>query len=58
MSRGVERDAARVVAAAVIAGLSAALLEWARQDDRRLDQALAEALDVLGGASPCSASTT
>lgn len=58
VSRGVERDAARVVAAAVIAGLSAALLEWAGQDGRRLDEALNEALDVLGGAASCSASTT
>jgi len=58
VSRGVEREASRVVAAAVIAGLSAALLGWARQDDRRLDQVLHAALDVLGGASPCSASTT
>ncbi|WP_454083875.1 TetR/AcrR family transcriptional regulator [Georgenia sp. Marseille-Q6866] len=58
VSRGVERDAARVVAAAVIAGLSAALLEWAGRGDRRLDQALNDALDVLGGASACSGSTT
>lgn len=40
---------ARVAAAAVIAGLSAALLEWARSEQTGLDVVLGSALDVLGG---------
>ena len=38
---------ARVVAAAVIAGLSAALLDWAVSDSVALGAAIEEALNVL-----------
>lgn len=48
--RGVREDQACVAASAVIAGLSTALLEWARSDHHRLDAVLGSALDVLGGA--------
>lgn len=48
--RGVREDQACVAASAVIAGLSTALLEWARSDQHRLDAVLGSALDVLGGA--------
>ena len=47
--RGAGEVRARVAAAAVIAGLSAALLEWARSEHTGLDVALSCALDVLGG---------
>lgn len=47
--RGASDIPARVAAASVIAGLSAALLEWARTDQIDLDAALSSALDVLGG---------
>lgn len=40
---------ARVAAAAVIAGLSTALREWARSEQTGLDTVLSSALDVLGG---------
>ncbi len=49
VDRGAGEVRARVAAAAVIAGLSAALLEWARADHGGLDAALGSALDVLGG---------
>lgn|SRR5699024_698243 len=49
----VQREAniasARVAAAAVIAGLSAALLGWAGDDRADLDAAVNDALNVLGG---------
>lgn len=48
--RGVPSARARVAATAVIAGLSAALLDWARSDGAELDDVLGAALDVLGGA--------
>ncbi len=47
--RGVPASRARVAASAVIAGLSAALLDWARSDSGGLDAILGAALDVLGG---------
>lgn len=47
--RGVEETPARVAAAAVIAGLSTALLEWARSEHTPVDVAIASALDLLGG---------
>lgn len=47
--RGVPTQRARVAVAAVIAGLSAALLEWALTERTPLDDALRSALDVLGG---------
>lgn len=49
LDRGVSEPQARVAAAAVIAGLSAALLDWARTEDASLDTALHSALNVLGG---------
>lgn len=49
VDRGTDEVQARVAAAAVIAGLSAALLEWARTDQTGLSAALGSALDVLGG---------
>lgn len=49
VDRGANEAQARVAAAAVIAGLSAALLEWARADQTGLGTALGSALDVLGG---------
>lgn len=47
--RGVEQGQARVASAAVIAGLSAALLDWAQSPRPDLSEALAAALTVLGG---------
>lgn len=47
--RGCDGVQARVAAAAVIAGLSAALLEWARAEQCGLEATLRSALDVLGG---------
>lgn len=47
--RGASEVEARVAAAALIAGLSAALLEWARSEQTELEAALTAALDVLGG---------
>lgn len=49
IDRDVDAAAARVAAAAVIAGLSAALLEWARSERLSLPHTLSRALDVLGG---------
>jgi AcrR family transcriptional regulator len=49
VTRGATTSAARVAATAVIAGLSAALLEWARSDGADLGEALGRALDTLGG---------
>lgn len=49
MDRGVCEEQARVAATAVIAGLSAALLDWARSEETTLHAALASALDTLGG---------
>ncbi len=51
--RGIPMGQARVAASAVITGLSVALVDWARADDRDhgdLDGVVARALDVLGGA--------
>jgi AcrR family transcriptional regulator len=47
--RGVGETQARVAATAVIAGLSAALLDWAQSEPGPLEAALGSALDVLGG---------
>ena len=47
--RGMDEAQARVAATAVIAGLSAALLEWARSEQTGLETVLSSALDVLGG---------
>lgn len=49
VDRGVNEAQARVAATAVIAGLGAALVEWARSEQTPLDVALGAALDVLGG---------
>ncbi|MGC5617733.1 TetR/AcrR family transcriptional regulator, partial [Georgenia sp. Z1491] len=49
VDRGANEVRARVAAAAVIAGLSTALLEWERTEQTGLDAALGSALDVLGG---------
>lgn len=49
LDRGVPAAQARVAVAAVIAGLSTALLEWARTEQTSLDTALDSALDVLVG---------
>lgn len=47
--RGVPTGDARVAAAAVIAGLSRALLDWSRDSETDLDAFVNRALDVLGG---------
>lgn len=47
--RGVAAGEARVAAAAVIAGLSRALLDWSRDEERDLNMWVNLALDVLGG---------
>jgi AcrR family transcriptional regulator len=49
LDRGVSAAHARVAVAAVIAGLSTALLDWAQSEQTSLDAALGSALDVLGG---------
>lgn len=49
MDRGAEATPARVAASAVISGLSAVLLEWAKSEHAPLDDALNCACDVLGG---------
>ncbi|WP_231955656.1 TetR/AcrR family transcriptional regulator [Occultella aeris] len=49
ITRGATASAARVAATAVIAGLSTALLDWARSDRDDLGAALGRALDTLGG---------
>lgn len=48
-ARGIAPDSARVAATATISGLSTALLDWARCEQASLDDALGNALDVLGG---------
>ena len=48
--RGVGAVESKVAATAVVAGLSAALLEWAREEDASIDDVLERALDTLGGA--------
>lgn len=47
--RGIDEGQSRIAASAVIAGLSAALLEWARSEQGTLDIVLGSALDVLRG---------
>lgn len=47
--RGVATGEARVAAAAVIAGLSRALLDWSRDEECDLSTRVNLALDVLGG---------
>lgn len=49
VARGAGHPQARVAATAVVAGLSAALLNWARSDETTLHAALQSALDTLGG---------
>lgn len=49
IDRGTSTQEAQVAAAAVIAGLSRALLGWAREPDTELDTAVRRALRVLGG---------
>ena len=49
--RGAATAEARVVAAAVVAGLNAALLDWSRSADPDLGQAVMTALDALGDRS-------
>ncbi len=49
--RGAATSEARVVAAAVVAGLNAALLDWSRSADPDLGQAVMTALDALGDRS-------
>lgn len=46
---GAELMAARVAAAAVLAGITAALLEWSQRDDLSLVDAVGAALDTLEG---------
>lgn len=48
-ARRIAPDSARVAATATISGLSTALLDWARYEQTSLDDALGNALDVLGG---------
>lgn len=50
IDRGAREEQARVAATAVIAGLSAALLSWARSEHAALDDTVSAALDTLGGA--------
>lgn len=47
--RGVESASAEVAASAMLSGLGAALLTWARSESAVLDEAVGRALDVLGG---------
>ncbi len=49
VDRSVPELQAKVAASAVVAGLGAALLDWARSDHAHLRSALQGALDVLGG---------
>ncbi|SMX93890.1 MULTISPECIES: TetR/AcrR family transcriptional regulator [unclassified Brevibacterium] len=49
MSREVDRSAAKIAAAAVICGLSTALLDWAEHGQPELDIVINHALNVLGG---------
>lgn len=49
IERGTAVEQARVAANAVIAGLSAALLNWVRSEAAALDDTLGAALDTLGG---------
>ncbi|MDN5586339.1 MAG: TetR/AcrR family transcriptional regulator [Brevibacterium sp.] len=49
MSREVDRSAAKIAAAAVICGLSTALLDWAERGQTELDTVINHALNVLGG---------
>lgn len=49
IDRGVPTAAARVVPAAVIAGLSVALLDWAQSETVDLSTAIGAALTALGG---------
>ncbi|MFT4296765.1 MAG: helix-turn-helix domain-containing protein [Micropruina sp.] len=49
LDRGVLEAPARIAVAAVIAGLSTALLDWAQMEGASLDDVLASAVDVLGG---------
>lgn len=46
---GAEPLAARVAAGAVLAGITAALLEWSQRDELTLTEAVAVALDTLEG---------
>lgn len=49
---GADPAEARVAAAAVLAAMMAALLDWAERDDERpMGAAIEQALDVLGGAA-------
>ena len=47
--RGVATGEARVAAAAVIAGLSRALLDWSGNEHGDLSACVSVALDILGG---------
>jgi len=47
---GVDRLSAQIAAAAVLAGITAALLEWAKAQDGDLDPVMQTALGVLGSA--------
>lgn len=53
IDRGAAERDAHVAAAAVIAGLSRALLHWARDPETDLDAAVRGALRVLGGPQAC-----
>ena len=46
---GADAFAAHVVAVAVMAGLTAALLEWSQQSELSLTEAITAALDTLEG---------
>lgn len=49
VERGGDRATSRIVAAAVVAGLNAALLQWAREPDDDLGEAIATAVHALAG---------
>lgn len=49
IGRGVGEERARVAVAAVISGLSRALLDWGQSERDPLDSVIMAALDVLGG---------
>lgn len=51
MADGADPTAARVAAAAVLAGITAALLEWSQHEDRSLAEVVEQALTTLEGGS-------
>ncbi|WP_344354039.1 TetR/AcrR family transcriptional regulator [Brachybacterium phenoliresistens] len=53
VARGTDRVAARVVASAVVAGLSEALLAWAAAPEESIEEFLGAAFAALAGEGPC-----